>query len=170
MILRTFGFLALFAILAVGRSPADDAWVLREDGIGPVKIGVGLRELNTILQERFRLPAEKDDRACFYVKPKHHPHVAFMILDGRLARIDVDGGNISTTGGIHVGDSEMHTLRVYGSKLKVEPSQYTGPEGHYLTLRSTNGRYGIRFETDDSKITQFYAGRFDAIQLVEGCE
>jgi hypothetical protein len=170
MILRKLGALAFLSILGVSNLPANEAWVLREDGVGPVKIGMALHELNAVLQERFQLPAEKDDRACFYVKPKHHPHLAFMILDGRLARIDVDGANISTTAGVHVGDSEMHALRAYGSKLKVEPSQYTGPEGHYLTFRSTNSRYGIRFETDNGRITQFYAGRFDAIQLVEGCE
>lgn len=170
MILRKFGVLAFLSILGVSNSVANEAWVLREYGVGPAKIGMGLHELNAALQESFQLPADKDDRACFYVKPKHHPHVAFMILDGRLARIDVDGANVSTTNGVHVGDSEMYALRVYGSKLKVEPSQYTGPEGHYLTVRSTNRRYGIRFETDNCKITQFYAGRFDAIQLVEGCE
>jgi hypothetical protein len=170
MIQRTLGFLALLAILAICRLPADDTWVLREDGVGLVKIGMGLSELNAVLQERFRLPAEKDDRACFYVKPKHRPHVAFMILDGRLARIDVDGAGIFTTSGVFVGDSEAHALRVYGSKLKVEENKYTGPEGHDLTIRANDRRYGMRFETYEGKITQFYAGRFDAIQLVEGCE
>jgi len=37
-------------------------------------------------------------------------------------------------------------------------------------LQSSNNRYGIRFETVKGKITAFYAGRFDAIQFVEGCE
>jgi hypothetical protein len=170
MIPRKFGALAFLAILSMSSLLADEGWILREDGVGPVKIGMGLPELNAVLHERFQLPSEKDDRACFYVKPKGHPHIAFMVLDGRLARIDVDGPGISTTAGVHVGDSETHALRVYGSKLKVEPSKYTGPEGHYLTLRSTNGRFGTRFETDNGKITQFYAGRFDAVQLVEGCE
>lgn len=170
MIPRFLGALAFLSMLALGTLRADEVWVLHENGVGPVKIGMGLRELNAILQERFKLPTDKDDRACFYVKPMRHPHVAFMILDGRLARIDVDGPNISATGGVHVGDSEQRALRVYGSKLKVEESKYTGPEGHYLTLRSSDKRYGLRFETDMGKITQFYAGTFDAVQLVEGCE
>jgi hypothetical protein len=170
MIQRALGFLALSTILAVVGLTADDTWVLRVDGVGPVKIGMTLSELNTVLQERFRMPAEKDDRACFYVKPKHRPHVAFMILDGHLARIDVDGAGVSTTSGVFVGDSEAHALRVYGSELKVEEHKYTGPEGHYLTVRASDRRYGMRFETYKGKITQFYTGRFNAIQLVEGCE
>jgi hypothetical protein len=29
---------------------------------------------------------------------------------------------------------------------------------------------GVRFETDKGKITTYYAGKYDAIQYVEGCE
>ena len=54
--------------------------------------------------------------------------------------------------------------------LKVEPHNYTAPEGHYLTVLASNGRYGIRFETDEGKIVKFYAGQLQAIALVEGCE
>ena len=42
--------------------------------------------------------------------------------------------------------------------------------GHYLTAKSSDGKYGIRFETEDGKITMYCAGRFDAIQLVERCQ
>jgi hypothetical protein len=49
MILRKLGVLAFLAFMTVNISLADDAWVLREDGIGPVKIGMGLPELNGVL-------------------------------------------------------------------------------------------------------------------------
>jgi len=91
-----------------------------------------------------------------------------MILEGRLARIDVETASVSTAASIKIGDSEAQALRVYGSKMKVEPHKYT--EGHYLTVRSSTGTYGIRFETDAGKITTFYAGSYEAIQYVEGCE
>jgi len=55
--------------------------------------------------------------------------------------------------------------------MKVSRHAYTGEEGgHYLTFRSSDGRYGIRFETDQGKITTFYAGSYAAIQYIEGCE
>jgi hypothetical protein len=161
--------LAFLITATISSSLAEETWVIREDGAGPVKIGMSLPQLNAALHEKFSLPDE-EGLACFSVSPKRHPRIAFMILDDRLARIDVLGPGIFTAAGVQVGDSEARALQVYGSKLKVEPHQYMAPEGHYLTVRSVDNRYGIRFETVNGKITVFYAGRFDAIQFVEGCE
>jgi len=158
----------ILVIFTAANSLAGDASVLRFDGIGPIKIGMSLAQLNLALQERFKMPPARDDQACFYVDSKKHPHINFMILEGRLARIDVETASVSTAASIKIGDSEAQALRVYGSKMKVEPHKYT--EGHYLTVRSSTGTYGIRFETDAGKITTFYAGSYEAIRYVEGCE
>ena len=92
-----------------------------------------------------------------------------MMLQGRLARIDVRDPGVTTTTGIQVGDSEKHALQGYGSRLKVGPHKYID-NGHYLTAKSSDGHYGIRFETENGKITRYYAGRFDASQLVARCQ
>lgn len=68
-----------------------------------------------------------------------------------------------------MGDSEKYALQVYGADAKVEEHKYN-PDGHYLTARSKDGRYGTRFETDKGKIQELYAGTFEAIQYVEGCQ
>ena len=115
------------------------------------------------------LPKDKDEQACFYVTPKTQPKAAFMILNGRLGRIDVDKAGVKTSLGIQVGDSEKKALEAYGKTLKVGPHKYID-NGHYLTAKSEDVHYGIRFETENGKITSFYAGLFEAIQYVEGCE
>jgi hypothetical protein len=158
----------LLCLSLIADSSAADSWVLREDGIGPAKIGMSLAQLNAVLHEKFSTPTgEWESKECFYVKPSRHPDIAFMIEDGRVTRIDVDGAGISTSTGVQVGDPESHAVKVYGSKLKVKPAHYT--DGHYLTTRSSDGRYGVRFETDKGKIQSFYAGRYESIQYVEGC-
>lgn len=160
----------LTAIVATsGASAGQDRWVIAFNGVGPVKIGMSLSELNTALHERFTMPPEKGDQGCFYVNPAKHPHISFMIEDVRVVRVDVDSAGIPTTQGVQVGDSEEHALQVYGPKLKVSGSQYD-PEGHYLTIQSEDGRNGIRFETEKGKIRTYYAGRFEAVQYVEGCQ
>jgi len=164
--IRLLGFLL---VLTAGISQATNGWVIREDGAGPAKIGMSLSQLNPTLHEKFAMPKAKDSQGCFYVKPTKHPHVSFMIENGRLARIDVDSAGTPTVQGIQVGDSEQHALEVYGPNLRVENHKYI-PEGHYLTIRSKDNRYGIRFETDNGKIRTFYAGRFEAIQYVERCQ
>ncbi len=168
---RRLTFLTALALVTVVVAFADDSWVIREDGAGPVKIGMSLSQLNALLHEKFVMPTEKDERACFYESPKKQPKLTFMMLDGRLGRIEVSEPGVRTTMGIQVGDLEKHALQVYGSRLKIKPHAYTGDEGgHYLTARSLDGHFGIRFETDGKKITMYYAGRFDAIQYIEGCE
>ena len=91
-----------------------------------------------------------------------------MLLEGRLGRIEVHNPGVLTDTGIKVGDSERQALQAYGGRLKVGPHKYID-NGHYLTAKSSDGHYGIRFETEDGRITMYYAGRFDAIALVEGC-
>jgi hypothetical protein len=168
MVLRVSILLSMIALLSIGLVQADGNWVIREDGVGPVKIGMTLPELNAALDERFSAPKNRESQACFYVKPAKHTHLAFMIEDGRLSRADVDEPGVSTAEGIQVGDSEELARRVYGVKLKVEPHKYID-DGHYLTIRSTDGRYAIRFETEKGKIQRLYAGRFKTVQYVEGC-
>src|SRR5271169_1981219 len=161
--------LAVLIIASTIGAVAGDSWVVRDDGIGPVKIGMSLSELSIVLREKLSMPEEKDDQSCFYVDSSKHAGIGFMVLDGRVARIDVDSPGVRTSKGIQVGDSAARALRVYGPKLKIEPHFYTSPEGHYLTIYSSDSRYGIRFETDNGKIDMFYAGTSAAISLVEGC-
>jgi hypothetical protein len=162
-------FLCVLALIATCTTAADEPWIVREDGAGPVRVGMALTELNTALHERFVLPKAKDERACFYVTPRTQPKVAFMILEGRLGRIDVNKAGVKTSLGIQVGDSEKKALESYGKTLKVGPHKYID-NGHYLTAKSADGHHGIRFETESGKITSFYAGQYEAIQYVEGCE
>jgi hypothetical protein len=100
----------------------------------------------------------------------HQPGIGLMILDGRVARVDIDSASIRTAEGIHIGDFEAHALQVYGTRLKAEPTFYVSDGGHYLTLLSNDRKLGIRFETADGKITRYYAGIANAISFVEGCE
>jgi hypothetical protein len=65
--------LAFLLMLGLGTSLASDGWVVRDDGVGRVKIGMSLPQLNAALHERCVLPKEKDDQACFYVKPAEQP-------------------------------------------------------------------------------------------------
>jgi hypothetical protein len=158
----------LFVVLLVAASQAADTWVIREDGVGPVKIGMTLAQLSAALHQDLA-DDEKDEHGCFYIDAHAHDHVGFMIIDGHVMRVDVGAPGVKTVEGIQVGDSEARARQVYGPKMKVIGHQYIDT-GHYLTVRSADGRYGIRFETDKGKIIEYYAGTYEAIQYVEGCQ
>jgi hypothetical protein len=163
------GLVGLLLLLSPLREVfAADGWIVREDGIGPVKIGITRTQLGITLHEKL-VEEESGNDSCFFVHARGRDHVTFMIIDNRVVRIDINVPGYKTSAGIQVGDSEMYARRVYGSRIKVTQHQYLDT-GHYLTVRSDDGRHGIRFETDGKKITMFYAGTYDAIQYVEGCE
>jgi hypothetical protein len=153
----------------IGSSLAGDSWIVREDGVGPVKVGMSLSRLNVNLHEKFEFPKDKEDQGCFYVNPGKHPQISLMIENGRLVRIDVRRPGVLASEGLQVGDSEVKARKVYGSKMKVTGHKYIDT-GHYLTVGSDDHHYGIRFETDQGRITMFYAGIYEAIQYVEGCQ
>jgi|KBSMisStaDraftv2_1062788.scaffolds.fasta_scaffold94588_5 hypothetical protein len=156
----------LGGMVLVAACYAGDTWVVRRDGVGPVKIGMTLPQLSMALHEKFAVPESKADQGCFYVTATKHPQFSLMIENKHLVRVDVDKSGVATAEGVQVGDPEERVRQVYGSGLKVEPQHYT--DGHYLTLRS--GDDGIRFETEEGKVSTFYAGTFEAIQYVEGCQ
>jgi hypothetical protein len=143
--------------------------VVRLDGIGPARVGMTLSELNRVLHTTYPTPTDPDERSCFYIDVPRQSGTAMMILDGRLARVDVDNTTTKTVRGIGNGDSEAHALQVYGKELQVEPHHYIPENGHYLTLFSPDRKFAIRFETEDGKITRYYAGTAQAISYVEGC-
>ena len=164
------GFLALSALsVAAQRSAQNEkTWVLRFDGIGPVKIGMSLGDLKATLHDGMKVE-ESDSDECFYVTPKAHPQIGFMIVDKRLACIDVSEAGIATAEGIQVGDSEAKAKTAYPN-LEVQPHAYTAPDGSYLTVHSPDGKVGLRFETYKGKITGFYSGTAETIQYIEGCD
>jgi len=160
----------LLCLCLISICAATDSWEVHDNGVGPVKIGITLAKLNSIFHGKLTLPADKDSQSCFYATSADHPHINFMIQDSTLVRIDVDGPGVATKDGIQVGDTEGRVMKAYGGKLKVEPHENSGPEGHYLTTRSSDGLNGIRFETNEGKVEMFYVGTYDAIHVEEGCQ
>lgn len=166
-----FCYLIVPMLLWGNATHSDEAWVIRGDGVGAAKIGMTLVQLNEALHEKFVMPQDKAAQGCFYVNPSKHPHIGFMIEEGKLVRVDVDAPELFTVQHVQVGDSEAKVVRAYGHRLKASANPYVPPKiGHYLTVLSNDGRCGIRFEMENGKVRTYYAGTDEAIQYVEGCE
>ena len=143
--------------------------IVRFDGIGVVQVGMSLSDLNRTLHMSYSRPSDPEERSCYYIDVPNQPKVGVMMLDGRVARVDVDNDVTPTAEGIHNGDSEARARQVYGKRLKIEPHAYLPESGHYLTLFSPDRKYGIKFETEDGTITRYYAGTIQAISFIEVC-
>ncbi len=75
--------LLLVLAVAIGTAFVDDSWVVREDGAGPVRIGVSFSQRSNVLRQKLNLPAARDDQACFYLTPVKESNASHMILEGR---------------------------------------------------------------------------------------
>jgi hypothetical protein len=145
---------------------------LTEDGLGPVQIGMTLDEAVSmgLLNER---PDIKG--ACDFVYPAVGSGVPFdvgvMVVKGKVARIDVDTGSVTTEDGARIGDTEDRVKNIYGDDLEIRPHKFIDG-GHYLIVKGDSATAGkeIVFETDAAnKVIMFRAGRLPEVEWVEGC-
>ena len=143
---------------------------LSEDGLGQLQIGMTLPEAVNmgLLNER---PDIKP--ACDFVFPAVGAGipegVGVMVVKGKVARIDVDTGAVTTEDGAKIGDTEDRIKTIYGDELQIKPHKYT--DGHYMIVKGDSASAGkeIVFETDGKRVTMFRAGRLPEVEWVEGC-
>ncbi|MBA3656799.1 MAG: hypothetical protein H0W69_05535 [Gemmatimonadaceae bacterium] len=150
--------------------PKED-WNVSETGIGPVRAGMTLKQVNEVL------PALKPSEGagdlataeCTYARSSSLPSgVVLMFEKGSVARIEVRSGSARTAEGAGIGDKEARLKSLYGARLKTSPHKYT--DGHYLTLPSTTDSSSkIVFETDGIRVLRFRSGKTPAVDYVEGC-
>jgi hypothetical protein len=144
---------------------------LNEDGLGPIQVGMTLADAVNmgILNENPNMKKE-----CDFVFPAVGAgvpdNVGVMIVRGKVARIDVDTGSVTTEDGAKIGDTEEKIRSIYNGDVQVEPHKYvTG--GHYMIVMGDSASAGkaIVFETNGKVVTSFRAGRLPEVKWVEGC-
>ncbi len=157
------------ALAAVLKGQLRDSQRLAFTGIGPVKIGMTEAQFRSILKGKI----ERSDleQNCSYLTPAAKG-ISFMLLDSRIARVDITGRDWLTEAGAGIGTSETDIHRLY-PQVRAEPHPYYDEGlGHYLRMTPTDpklSRYELLFETEGGKVTSFRAGLSRAVGLIEGC-
>jgi hypothetical protein len=188
-ILGSFAVIMLLASLASACNKGDDKAVkgrtgpngtardsvsdlaLSEEGLGQIQIGMNLTDAVNmgLLNENPTMNTQ-----CDFVFPAVGAGipdgVSVMVVKGKIARIDVDTGSVTTEDGAKIGDTEDHIKSIYGDEVKVEPHKYI-EGGHYMTVAGDSASAGkaLVFETDGKRVTMFRGGRLPEVKWVEGC-
>ena len=109
--------------------------------------------------------------ACTHVELPGAPgEVLAMLVDGRIARLEVKDDAIATDRGARVGDGEARIDSLYAGRVRVEPHEYG--DGHYLVVGpegSADGTPRLIFETDGGRVLEYRVGVLPAAAWVEGC-
>jgi hypothetical protein len=153
-------------LLLTASSFAASSWCLGMAGLGPVRSGMTVEQVLSLADfsgiER-RNPAGE----CWYLR--YGSDFALMIIDGKVARLELQGASkLGTYSGARIGTTEAELAALYGKRLEVQPHKYD-PAGHTLSMKSSGGDYGLRFETSNGKVTAIQAGPWEHLNYVEGC-
>lgn len=155
---------------------AGTAWVMRFDGMGPLRVGMTLDEARAALGGDLAMPPtaggvdEGPDR-CDYPRSARLPAGAMVMVQGqRVVRVEVDSGTLATAEGARIGDPEARIQQLYAGRVTVQPHKYT--DGHYLVVRpaeASDTTHLLVFETDGRVVQRFRAGQKPQVEYVEGC-
>ena len=165
--MRILVLVVAFWLAAAGAEASPKRWVLTPEGLGPVTIGMTVRQARAALGRPLKEgPSGEETCADYAVDGLAGLYLLFE--NGRLGRVSVTAGAPwRTAAGIGIGDSEAAVRKAYG-RLQRKDNAYEDPPAAYLTVHTRHGR-GIKFGTDKHrKVTEMEAGG-PAIAYIEGC-
>jgi hypothetical protein len=148
---------------------ADARSCLGMGGLGPLRAGMAVEEALSLFDwsgmETLKKPEE-----CWYL---HYDgggaDFDAMIIQGKVVRIELRGkSTLRTFSGAHIGTSEAELKQLYGKRLDIQPHKYD-VNGHVIVLKSSDGDFGMRFETSRGRVTAIQAGPWEHLNYVEGC-
>lgn len=157
---------------SVSATPAASAageWIVTPSGIGRIRVGMTVDELQRAAGD---FPTPPAGAECTYVRPAGAPRgVSVMLANGRVVRIDVDSAGVRSDAGVAVGDSGVTVNQAYAGRITVTPHKYVAG-GRYLTVRAVSpadSTLRIVFESEAGRITRFRSGRIPEVELLERC-
>ena len=147
---------------------------VRLDGIGPVRVGMTPEEASAAAGIPIRIdPRSGLGRGCAHARPEGGPErLSFMVVNGRIERVEVGNPDILTLSGVGVGSTEAEVLATYPNRIRVEPNPYIGHlGGRDLTYMpdETSRHLSLLLTTDGKRVTSFRAGLLGAVMAPEGC-
>jgi hypothetical protein len=161
---------SLLLVGGVASAAQASDWRATMSGIGPIRIGMSESQLERVLGTRFPETQDAEEDACRQVEAgPNWPGTSVMLLNGRVARIDVSERGFFTLSGAAVGDTQASVLKRYNGRIYEQTHALGVDDSKFLTMFSSDRRLGIRFETDGERVTSYYVGTAQAVQFPEGC-
>lgn len=148
---------------------AGSSWCLGMEGLGPIRAGMTVDQV-LALADFPGIERKKPAGECWYLR-YHSGGSDFdlMIIGGKVVRLELKGASkLRTFSGAAIGTTETELAAMYGPRLDVQPHKYD-PAGHTITMKSSGGEYGLRFETSGGKVTAIQSGPWEHLNYVEGC-
>lgn len=148
---------------------ARSSWCLGMGGIGPIRAGMTVEQV-LALADFPGIERKQPAGDCWYLQ--YHgggSDFDLMIIGGKVVRVELKGASkLRTFSGAGIGTTESALAAMYGARLDTQPHKYD-PAGHTITLKSSGGDFGLRFETSGGKVVAIQGGPWEHLNYVEGC-
>lgn len=136
-------------------------------GIDEIEFGMTVEEAEQAAGTRL-IPVEGETAdACYRVAPEQAPEgISFLVADGRVERVDIDSGPITTRSGAGIGMSIAELTALFPDRTQTTPS----PNGTIVTFvpsDEADAEFRIIFDTDGTSVTAFRSGRLPVV--TDGC-
>ena len=162
-------FLAVCAATLAAAAAAAPSWCLGMGGLGPIRAGMTVEQVMR-LADFSGLERKNPAGECWYLHYRGgNSAFDLMIIGDQVVRLELKGkSRLGTYAGAHIGTTEDELKAMYGSRLDIQPHKYD-TNGHTITLKSSSGEHGLRFETSGGRVQAIQAGPWEHLNYVEGC-
>lgn len=158
--------LAFVFMMETTETAAQRKYIATHNSFGKIKVGMTVRQASQAFGTELITPNGTGE--CYYIEPKQGlKGVDFMVIEGKIARIDIAGKAYATDKGAKIGDTEAKIKSLYKG-IKVHPQKYD-EKRHDMEVYSRDKKYLLIFETDGKVVTGFRVGRVEEVSWVERC-
>ncbi|MBV8976468.1 MAG: hypothetical protein JOZ13_03735 [Alphaproteobacteria bacterium] len=163
---------AVLAVLISAHTAAHAARpVLTPDGIGPIRIGMTLQQVQKAVGGTINLhdDASDDQNVCAETDVPGWPNVSLLLENLRVTVISI-GKPYRTRDGVGIGWTEPVLKQIFGSHAVFGPRPYfeDDPHAHNVIVKVSKNREFL-FQTKDSKIESISLGELPSVEYWEGC-
>ena len=151
--------------------PIDAVVTLR--ALGPVRIGMTVDEAASETGVELRRDfGRQSTSTCYFVTAGAALQgVSIMVLDDRIARIDVDSpSTIATRSGVRIGTPADDLRQVYPNNIRQANDAVADGEAlAFVPNDDFDADYRIYFEIEDGQIARYRLGTKPAVDYLGGC-
>jgi hypothetical protein len=139
-------------------------------GLDDVFFGDTVRDIRSkVSGDWVGLPAADARPSCFTMQPAGGPEgTVFMILDGRVERIDLASPAITTRSGIGVGSTVADITELFESNIETVTVD-GGEEIVFIPTDADDREFRIIWTTDGTTVTAMRAGRIPGVLAAAPC-
>jgi hypothetical protein len=119
------------------------------------------------------LSAGRTEEYCSYFEPQGEPKgIAFMVIEGRIVRVDISNERVTTIRGIKIGDPEKKIVKLYPpEQIQVVTGLIGGRMKRFTFVPrdAADRNYRLIFDTGRNRVDRFRSGKLPEVEYIEGC-